>query len=55
MLAKGHVFVRWDEGEGKGADSPPDEHYREWPLPISPEEVASGEYLRSLTPAQELL
>ena len=63
VLAKGHVFVRWDEGEGKerfnmegtgGVDSPPDEHYREWPLPISPEEVASGEYLRSLTPAEEL-
>lgn len=63
VLAKGHVFVRWDEGEGKerfnmegtgGVDSLPDEHYREWPLPISQEEVASGEYLKSLTPAEEL-
>ena len=63
VLAKGHVFVRWDEGKGKerfnmegtgGVDSLPDEHYREWPLPLSPEEVASGEYLRSLTPAEEL-
>lgn len=63
VLAKGHVFVHWDEGEGKehfnmegtgGVDSLPDEHYRAWPLPISPEEVASGEYLKSLTPAEEL-
>jgi hypothetical protein len=63
VLAKGHVFVRWDEGEGKkrfnmegtgGVDSLPDEHYRSWPSPISQEEIDSGEYLKSLSPSEEL-
>lgn len=60
--AKGHLFCRWeDENEslnlevsGRGLNCYPDEHSRKWPHPISDEEFASGEYLKSMSPRQEL-
>src|SRR5207247_1341688 len=32
----------------------PDEHYHTWPAAMSAEDLASGEYLRPLTPDEEL-
>lgn len=62
VLAKEHVFVRWEdanerlniEGSGQGMNTYPDEHYRTWPYPITDDEIASAQFLRSLTPAEEL-
>ena len=61
VSAKGHLFLRWDDGKERfnlegtgGVNSFPDDYYKNWPLSLSPEEIASGEYLKSLTPAQEL-
>lgn len=63
VLAKQHVFCRWDDGKERfnieaagngGVDYPPDEHYRDWPLPITDTEMKSGEFLRSLSPQEEL-
>lgn len=67
--AKGHVFVRWDDAEGRsgfpservniegatrGMDSYPDDYYKEWPMRIESEELESGQYLKSLTPREAL-
>ena len=63
VSAKQHLFLRW-EGDGEkfniegatngGVDYYSDEYYREWPKPISKQEMERGEYLVSLTPEQEL-
>ena len=59
-----HVFNRWDDPatgvsfnfDGAGADvtSHPDDHYRQWPEPLSPEVEENGGFLRSQTPRGEL-
>ena len=63
VLAKEHVFCRWDDGRERfniegtatgGVDFFPDEHYRSWPSAISDREMESGEFLKSLTPQEEL-
>jgi len=64
VLAKAHVFARWDdpesgerfniEGAGDGFSSFPDEHYRMWPSTLTQADLATGHYLKSLTSAQEL-
>jgi hypothetical protein len=63
VLASSHIFCRWDgenerfniEGAGNGGVSyHPDEYYRTWPKPISEAEIQRGEFLKSLTPAEEL-
>lgn len=63
VQAKGHLFCRWDDpagerfnidGAGEGMGVYADEHYQTWPTPISDEEVARGEFLRSLSPSEEL-
>jgi hypothetical protein len=64
VTAKAHLFARWDSMDGKerfnieatnqGLNCFPDEYYRTWPVPLSEEEVKSGQYLKSLTPAEEL-
>jgi len=63
VSAKGHLFCRW-EGKGErvnfdgasngGCAFLPDDYYRRWPVPITDAEVASGIYLTSQTPVQEL-
>ena len=65
VLAKGHVFARWDDsnagetfniettGNG-GTGFPPDQHYRSWPHPVTDAEVKAGVYLKPLGPADEL-
>lgn len=62
VLTKGHCFVRWEdekerfniEGNGQGVDTHPDDYYRKWPLPITQSEIDAGQYLKSLTPIEEL-
>jgi len=63
VLADSHIFCRWDgenerfnmEGSSNGnIHFDPDEYYRTWPKPISDAEVRRGEFLKSLTPQEEL-
>ncbi len=62
VTTREHVFARWEdekdrfniEATGQGLNTYSDDHYRTWPSTLTPKERASGAYLRSLTPAQEL-
>ncbi len=61
VLAKEHFFIRWEGSEnlnieftGDGISCPPDDYYKTWPVRMTPQEIASGRYLRSLTPSEEL-
>jgi hypothetical protein len=63
VLASSHIFCRWDgenerfniEGASNGGVSYYDDnYYRTWPKPISEASIQRGEYLKSLTPAEEL-
>jgi len=62
VLAKGHVFCRWDapddrvniEATNQGVNSFDDAYYKTWPQAMTAAEAASGRYLRSLTAAEEL-
>ena len=62
-LALGHVLCQWNsegrrinlEGSGGGGcDSFSDEYYHKWPHEMTPKDIASGRYLRPLTPSEEL-
>src|SRR5579862_1924489 len=61
--AKDHLFVRWDRGHGAGYVDIEGTHgftirtnadFKKWPDAITDQEIKSGRYLASLTPAQEL-
>jgi hypothetical protein len=60
--AKNHLFIRWEDGRtrlnfdgtGRGMSMFEDNHYRQWPYPITPEEEQELGYLKSMTPAEEL-
>lgn len=69
VKAARHLFVRWDDPDGKlwlhpdefnieatgpGIHFLPDEHYQLWPHAISAEDVEAGIFLRSLSPREEL-
>ena len=69
VKAARHLFVRWDDPDGKrwhhsdrfnieatgpGIHFLPDDHYRTWPHPVSDEDVDSGIFLKSLTPREEV-
>ncbi|MFV0446374.1 MAG: tetratricopeptide repeat protein [Planctomycetaceae bacterium] len=69
VKAARHLFVRWDDPDGKlwhhsdrfnveatgpGIHFLPDDHYRTWPHAISAEDVEAGIFLRSLSPQEEL-
>lgn len=58
-----HYFVRWDTPEEcfnievsglQGFDCYPDDHYRTWPFPVSPQKEAEHCLLTSLTPRREM-
>lgn len=62
-LAHEHVYCRWDDGKGtvknfdgasRGLHSFSDEYYRQWPRPITDEDLGHRELLVSLTPTEEL-
>jgi hypothetical protein len=61
--AKDHWFLRWEDARvrfniectsDRGVNCYPDAEYMEWPFPISKKEMATGMYLKSLTPIKEL-
>jgi hypothetical protein len=63
VAAKEHFFVRWEQGLGesfnieataRGFAPYDDARYRDYPLPLSPAELASGEFLKSFTTRQDL-
>jgi len=64
VLAKGHVFARWDdpesgerfniEGSGDGFSSFPDDYYKTWPMTLTAADLATGCYLKSLAPLEAL-
>jgi hypothetical protein len=62
VKAKGHLFMRWDtptekfdmDATSKGVNHYDDSVYRQWPFPISDEEIKEEGYLKSLTPPEEL-
>lgn len=59
-----HAYVKWFEPTGNtfnieascpgGMNSYSDDHYRDWPHPMSDLQTRSGCYLRPMTPAEEL-
>jgi hypothetical protein len=62
VSTKGHLFIRWDsagdrfaiEATAKGMDRREDAYYRQWPHPVSDEEVKAEGYFKSFTAAEEL-
>lgn len=64
VTSKAHLFARWESPDGherlnieatsQGLNCFPDEYYHTWPVPLTPAEIASGQYLKSLTPDEEL-
>ena len=69
VKAAHHLFVRWDDADGRrwlhpdrfnieatgpGTHFLPDEHYREWPHKIPKEDIDEGVFLRSLSRHEEL-
>ena len=63
VSTKAHLFARWESPDGthlnieatsQGLNCFPDDYYRTWPVPVSEEEIRRGDYLKSLTPAEEL-
>jgi hypothetical protein len=62
VTTKAHAYAKWEspaesfniECTSRGLLTPPDDHYREWPFKITEEEVAFGNFLKPLSPQQEL-
>jgi hypothetical protein len=62
VATKGHLFMRWEspsdrfdmEATGKGMNRYGDEYYRQWPFPVSDQEIQANGYLKSMTPTEEL-
>jgi hypothetical protein len=62
VATKAHLFMRWEspsdrfdmEATGKGMNRYDDEHFRQWPFPISDAEIKEEGYLKSMTAAEEL-
>lgn len=62
VATKGHLFLRWDspaerfdmDGTQKGMNKYDDERYKQWPYPMTDEEIKANGFLQSMTPAQEL-
>ena len=61
--AKCHLFVRWDDPRGErlnveatcaGLLTYPDDHYKQWPLPMTSAESQSTYWLHSLRPQEEV-
>jgi hypothetical protein len=62
VAAKGHLFVRYQEGTEHlnveatsiGFNTYPDEHYRQWPLPMTSEEAKTFGWLRPMSKPEVL-
>jgi hypothetical protein len=61
VTTKGHLFLRWEseterfnlEATGRGMNRYDDEHYKQWPFPLTEQEIAENGYLQSLGPEEE--
>jgi hypothetical protein len=62
VTTKAHLFVRWESGSdrfnveatGKGMNRYDDEHFKQWPFPVSDAEIQTEGFLKSLTAPEEL-
>ena len=62
VTTKAHMFLRWDspterfdlEATGEGMNRYDDDHFRNWPYPVTKEDEQRDGLLKSLTPAEEL-
>ena len=62
VTTKSHLFIRWEsaaerfdlEATGRGMNRYDDEHFKQWPFPVTEEEIQADGYLKSLTPVEEL-
>jgi hypothetical protein len=62
VKAKGHLFMRWDtptekfdmDATGKGLNKYDDEEYKKWPFPLTEKDIQEEDYLKSLSPHEEL-
>lgn len=62
VTTKAHLFVRWDtaadyfdvEATGKGMNRHDDEHFKQWPFPVTDAEIQTEGFLKSLTASEEL-
>ena len=62
VTTKAHLFVRWEgdtdrfdvEATGKGMNRYDDEHFKQWPFPVTESEIRAEGYLKSLTASEEL-
>jgi hypothetical protein len=62
VTTKAHLFLRWEdakerfnlEATGRGMNRYDDEHFKQWPFPVTDEEIRAEGYLKSLTAAEEL-
>jgi hypothetical protein len=62
VATKSHLFIRWEsdterfnlEATGRGMNKYDDNHFKNWPFPVTDEEIKADGYLKSMTPAEEL-
>lgn len=62
VTTKAHLFLRWEdekerfnlEATGRGMNRYNDEHFKNWPFPVSEDEIRTEGYLKSLTAVEEL-
>jgi len=62
VATKGHLFVRWEspierfnvDATAKGINRYQDDYYRNWPFPLTEDEINEHGYLKSLSAAEEL-
>lgn len=62
VTTKAHLFLRWEDGQerfnleatGRGMNRYDDAHFKQWPFPVTEEEIRNEGYLKSLTAAEEL-
>lgn len=62
VTTKQHLFMRWDspterfnmDATGKGLEKYDDDYYKKWPFPIAEQEIKEQDYLKSLSPREEL-
>jgi len=62
VTTRQHLFMRWDspterfdmEATGKGLEKYDDEHFRNWPFPITEQEIKEQDHLKSLSTREEL-
>lgn len=62
VATKSHLFIRWEsdterfnvECTGRGMNRYDDAHFKQWPFPVTDDEIKADGYLKSMTPAEEL-